>query len=394
VTMTLPRYLKPIASLKLTVTLFALSMFLIFAGTLAQTQAGIWQVVDEYFRSVVVRIPLHIFAPQEVVRIPGAIFFPGGLTLGVLLLVNLIAAHMVRFKLSWKRMGIILTHLGVILLLVGEFVTGALAEEGNMTIDEGASANYVEDIRTAELSIIDPSDPNMDRVVVIPQSKLRRSGATISHELLPFDVRIDRWMPNSRILGPMQASTQQLAMADRGLGRQMAAAPAPIATGVDGATVDIPSAYVTLSKDGQRIGTYLVSVFFDETQAVEHDGETRLIELRFKRTYKPYTIHLIDFNHDKFVGTERPKNFSSLVRVIDEERSVDREVLIWMNHPLRYRGETFYQSSFKPDNSGTVLQVVRNPGWLLPYISCAVVTVGMLWHFGVRLVSFSRRQAR
>ena len=63
-----------------------------------------------------------------------------------------------------------------------------------------------------------------------------------------------------------------------------------------------------------------------------------------------------------------------------------------MNSPLRYAGETFYQASFAPDDSGTVLQVVRNPGWLLPYISCAVVTLGLVWHFGVRLVGSFRRK--
>ena len=33
-----------------------------------------------------------------------------------------------------------------------------------------------------------------------------------------------------------------------------------------------------------------------------------------------------------------------------------------MNNPLRYNGETFYQSSYLPGDGGTILQVVRNPG--------------------------------
>ena len=48
-----------------------------------------------------------------------------------------------------------------------------------------------------------------------------------------------------------------------------------------------------------------------------------------------------------------------------------------MNHPLLYAGETFYQQSFLPGDTGTILQVVRNPGWLLPYISCVMVALGM-----------------
>ena len=44
-------------------------------------------------------------------------------------------------------------------------------------------------------------------------------------------------------------------------------------------------------------------------------------------------------------------------------------------------------------DSGSVLQVVRNPGWLLPYLSCAVVSLGMLIHFGINLSRYLRRLA-
>jgi cytochrome c biogenesis protein ResB len=40
------------------------------------------------------------------------------------------------------------------------------------------------------------------------------------------------------------------------------------------------------------------------------------------------------------------KNYSSELRLVDSTRGVDRNVKIWMNNPLRYAGETFYQQSF------------------------------------------------
>jgi cytochrome c biogenesis factor len=167
--------LRSLSSLRLTVVLFALSIVLILAGTLAQTEQGVWMVVDLYFRSLFVLIPFQLFVPAKVLGIPGVFPFPGGMTLGVLLFVNLLAAHAVRFTLSWKRAGMIATHAGVLLLLVGEFVTGAFAKEGNMTIAEGQSANYIEDTRTSELAIIDRSDPADDLVVVVPASLLAES---------------------------------------------------------------------------------------------------------------------------------------------------------------------------------------------------------------------------
>ena len=43
--------LSPLASLRLTVAIFALSMFLILAGTLAQVYHGTWEMMHTYFRS-------------------------------------------------------------------------------------------------------------------------------------------------------------------------------------------------------------------------------------------------------------------------------------------------------------------------------------------------------
>ena len=56
------KIMKPLASLQLTVVLFALSMVLVFFGTLAQVDNGIWTVVDEYFRSWYVKVPFKLIA--------------------------------------------------------------------------------------------------------------------------------------------------------------------------------------------------------------------------------------------------------------------------------------------------------------------------------------------
>src|SRR5207244_1368141 len=48
---TLKTILKPVSSLYLTVFLLLSAMLLIFAGTLAQREHGIWQVQAQYFHS-------------------------------------------------------------------------------------------------------------------------------------------------------------------------------------------------------------------------------------------------------------------------------------------------------------------------------------------------------
>jgi ABC-type transport system involved in cytochrome c biogenesis permease subunit len=166
----------------------------------------------------------------------------------------------------------------------------------------------------------------------------------------------------------------------------------PVAgVGEEASKVDTPSAYVTLRKGDQVLGTYLFSMLVD-AQEITVDGKTYAAELRFRRHYKPFQLHLKDFSFKRFVGTETAKDYASVVRLVDPQNGVDREVRIWMNHPLRYGGETYYQSSFTPDEKATILQVVRNPGWLMPYFSCAIVAAGMAVHFVMMLLTFIGRQ--
>src|SRR5262249_15413491 len=108
----LKKCLAVLASLRLTVVLFALSIVLVFCGTLAQIDAGIWSVVGQYFRSLYVWIPFQLFFPRRL-QISGGFPFPGGWLLGGLLLVNLLAAHAVRFRVNWRRSGILLIHSGL-----------------------------------------------------------------------------------------------------------------------------------------------------------------------------------------------------------------------------------------------------------------------------------------
>jgi hypothetical protein len=324
--------------------------------------------------------------------VPGSFPFPGGWLLGGLLLANLLAAHAVRFKVNWRRSGILILHAGLIILMLSELVTGLFAIEGNMTIEENSSANFIEESRAGELAIVDPSDPKTDAVVVIPDRILRKGGL-IRHDALPVDVEVIHYMLNSALLKEIPSGMDNPASA--GAGRSVVAQERPEVTGTDPEQkVDAPSAYVQFKKKGtgESLGTYLVSLWLN-AQPLVVNGKTYEISLRFKRTYKPYTVHLLKFSHEVYVGTEKPKNFSSLVRLDDPTRDDHREALIYMNEPLRYRGETFYQSAFLPGDKGTILQVVRNPGWLMPYVACTMVSLGMIFHFGLHLIGFLRRRA-
>jgi cytochrome c biogenesis protein ResB len=70
---------------------------------------------------------------------------------------------------------------------------------------------------------------------------------------------------------------------------------------------------------------------------------------------------------------------------------------ISMNQPLRHAGLTFFQSSFgntKDGKSLSVLQVVRNPSWTMPYIACTLMTLGLLIQFGIHLFAFIAKRRK
>ncbi|MEM6334775.1 MAG: cytochrome c biogenesis protein CcsA [Planctomycetota bacterium] len=427
--------LRALASLRLTVALLAASMLLVFAGTIAQVEQTNFSVVADYFRSWAVLIPVRLFAEllfnTGPLDWPWVLPWPAGKTLGLLLAVNLLAAHAIRFKPSLKRVGIIFIHLGLIVLLLGETITGMAAEEWQMSIHEGDYANFAEDIRTTELAVVDTSDPEIDHTVAIPQAALAaaaQSRQPISHPELPFDILINRWMANSAIAGPAMVTPQLRSAQEntRGLGDRLFPIGRPEVTGVEEQIADMPSAYITLldKQTAAPLGRYMLSLHLDIPQRVEapittpapqagaeqsaapgtestqpaatptHPLTNHTLELRFKRDYKPYQVHLLDFDHAFFPGTQVATRFVSNIRLVDPRYGEDRRARIAMNEPLRYRGWTFFQSGYQPDGSGTFLQVVRNPGWTLPYIACGLATFGLVFHFGLMVWTGMRKRTK
>ncbi len=381
--MILDRIVRLFTSLKLTVVLLALGLVLVFWGTLAQVELGLYRAQNEFFRSFFI-----FWQPKgSDLRIP---IFPGGYMVGGLMIINLIAAHFRYYKSGWKKVGIILIHVGLIMLLVGQLLTDFLAVESVLHLREGETKNYTEASREFELAVTDTSDPKADRVVSIPSHRLR-TGGEFSHADLPFKLAVKKFLPNSSLVQEPAAGYERVE-ATAGVGSGIFWKPLPHETTM--ARRDMPSGLFEVVAAQGSAGTYLISAFLNKPQELRLDGKRYLLELRLRRFYKPFSVQLIEFNHDRYPGTEIPKNFSSLVRVRNAETGEDRQQLIKMNSPLRYKGETYYQSSFDPDDQGSILQVVRNPSWLTPYLACVIVSAGLLAQFGIHLVGFAMKRRK
>ncbi|MFI5361290.1 MAG: cytochrome c biogenesis protein ResB [Elusimicrobiota bacterium] len=377
----LSRLTGALSSMKLTLVCLALLMILVVACTLLQVPLGTHLAVDRTIRSFLVW-----WTPEgSSLRIP---VFPGGGLVGAVLLANLLFAQFMKLERSRRKAGLWLAHLGLALLFVGEFSTSMFQVESSMPITVGATRNYTEDSRRMELAVVDATDPAKDVVTSIPDSWLT-PGAEISHPSLPFKIAVKRWYENSELA--MRKTDDAPSEADAGVGAGLSVREAPPVASDD--AQNAAAALIAPSADGRGLGTYWVSNALGAPQGFVREGRAWRFVLRPRRYYLPFSVTLKEFKHDIYPGTDIPKNFSSLVRLNDPARSEDRDVLIYMNHPLRYGGKTFYQASFGQNDQLSVFQVVRNPGWLIPYLSCALVAAGLLLHFGLRLSASLKRTA-
>lgn len=404
----LNRLYKIVTSPRLAVVLLGLGLVLVFLGTMAQEPLGLYAAQNRFFRSFFVDAssmyaalhktadmflqgmghplpPLDSHALLTARRIPA---FPGGYLVGGLLLINLFAAHLRYYQPGKKKWGIAMVHIGVVLLLLGQLLTDLLSTESTMHIRNGGTKNYSESDREFELAIVDTTDVDTDKVVAIPGRSLASRG-DITQAELPFTIRVSGYYANSSLSEkPREGFTEAKSSSGKSLGLWWR----EVAHETEMNRRDTPSALIELVTPQASLGSHLVSGFFARPQEFTHNSRQYQIGLRLRRFYKPFSMHLVEFRHDKYPGTEIPKNFSSRVRLQRASSGEDREVLIYMNNPLRYGGETYYQASFDPDNQGTILQVVHNPTWLTPYFSCVLVGAGMLVQFSIHLVGFAAKR--
>jgi hypothetical protein len=409
-------------SLRLTVILLAFAILLVFIGTLAQVDEGLYNAQARYFRQWLI-FGLDVFGH----RIP--LLLPGGYLIGTMLLLNLVAAHIYRFQLSVKKIGIQLVHSGVILLLVGQLATDMLARESQIHFVEGETKAYAESSRNNELAFLSDSGSGAEEVVAIP-GRLLASGGEIQNGNLPFTIRVKNYWENSEpsFRAPMMKNGPPLTT--NGVGASFDFSPSAETKSMD--EKNVPTALIEIIGANGSLGDWVVSDWtsddemveglqqgyaqqvgpemaakiagqLTQPQSIEAGGKTFTFDLRPERVYFPFSLELLKATHTVYEGTDIPKDFRSRVQLRNPQTGEDREVEISMNHPMRYAGLTFYQYQMDAGQAAreagrvpsSVLQVVHNPSWLTPYVGCALVALGLVTQFMFHLVGFlSKRKTK
>jgi hypothetical protein len=381
----LERALAIFSSLGLSCVLLILLAILTWLGTLEQQHSGLFDVQRKYFESLFL---VHEAGPIPI-PLPGA-----ALVMGVLF-ANLIVGGMLRLRRGVATVGVFVTHVGIALLIVAGLIKLRFSDDGHVTLYEGQASNTFQSYHHWEVAVIERLEDGKLRETVVPESAFTwatdSKPSRIKCAEWPFELELSYFRPNSNVVpkGPMVRS--EVPSVDG-----YALLPEPVQPENE---ANIAGLYATVvdRKDGAKREALLWG-FTHAPLTLEREGRTFGLELRRQRFVMPFTIKLDDFRKEDHPRMSMAKSFSSDVTVFEDGSS--RNVRIEMNEPLRAQGLVLYQASWGPSNARpgdalfSTLAVVRNPADQHPLIACIVIAVGMLLHFGRKLVRHIRIEAQ
>ncbi len=414
-----------LGSMKLAVWLLVALTLLTWLGTLAQTSRSTYDVQREYFESwfVIAELPLSVwnigwFPDAQGVPWTLRIPLPGAFPVMALLCLNLIVGGFVRIKWHRRNSGILVTHGGILLLLISGFVklnyshSGMLGvfewpQDGNQHPDRLYETSRFVNSNDDELALlIDRGDSIEERV--IPEQQLwaaRGDGSvTLAAEGLPFQVQIRHWIDHAQALpkGPMVKTLK------------------PVVDGVFLRALQWPQGeqprsehefsgcYVTiLGQEQERSEGVLLSgrlAPFDKARypfTFTVKGQRYGLELRRVTRDLPFSLRLDKFQKRDHPGTLSPMDFRSFVQATDSTGS--QEAQVFMNNPLRRDGYVVYQSGWGPQVNGvprggppwySEFEVSYNPSDIWPMLACFVIFAGLALHFLMKLSRFLKSSTR
>jgi hypothetical protein len=394
-----------IGSMRVAVVLLIYLGVVTFFGTFAQREWDAFTVQKELFEAWWAWTP-----PSLPFGIPSGLPMPGGLLTMTLLFCNLVVGGLVRIRWRRRNTGILITHLGMVLLLLAGWVKYQFSVSGFLSLYVGTSGNTFHSFHETELALVQQDGGRVTERVV-PEPVLAGAASAplpIATGDLPFELTVSHWSEDCR---PVTAPT-----ADHG-GRPVLDGaflmPVPAESMPEKVEERFPGCYARLVE--KKTGAVHEAMLWSRENPplfqnsapwqFEVDGRRFGLILRRRVFDLPFTVRLDDFSKTDHPGTDNPRDYSSRVTVLDEHGA--RPVHIFMNNPLRKDGLVFYQSSWGPppemqrrmDPSQPVrywsqFEVADNPSDQWPKWACYVIAFGLVVHFSSKLRGYIRAQLR
>lgn len=359
---------KAAASLKLTVVCLLLLTVLVVWGTVYQADHGLYQAQQKFFHSWF----FLVF---------GFIPFPGTVLVMFTLFFNLVNSLFFRIGFRLSNIGNIITHLGIIVLLVGGFFTFYFSEESSLMLQEGETAHMSTSRTLWEVAVWERKDSDKD-VYAVDATGMAPGDVTRLDDL-GIAISVKEFYKNCT---PFKgsASEETRAVNASGIGTLKEKS-----TSMEAAE-NVAGGVFEISGTGTAGSSQPLLLYGRDSipTPVTVDKRTFVFSLRKQKIPLPLSMTLLDFKVVFYPNSQIPKSYESRV-AIKGEGSVEREVVISMNKPLRFADLTFFQSSYYIAPNGTeytILAVVKNFGRLLPYFSSIIIFLGLLTHFVMMLL--------
>ncbi len=374
---------RALASYWLAILVLFFLLVLTFLGTVEQISHGLYATQQKFFTS--------LFVIQDVFGVP-LLPLPGVYLLLVILFVNLLLGTTLRFRLQVSYMGVFIVHVGILFLLAGSLVTYRYSKDGHLTLYEGEKSNEMLSYYDWELAILPADASGQSTAFYIPSSDFKRTAAggslTFKNPALPFELTVSDYAPNAEIQssGASDSAGPKIVNGKRLVSRELSPKQEQ---NIAGAYISVKELATGQVEDG------IVSGFQRSPFRVTAGGKDWTIALQRRRWQLPFTVELDKFIRELYPGTQMPRSFASDVTVI--EPSGRQKFHISMNKPLRYRGYTLFQASWDSDQNGRLIStfaVVKNPADQWPLYACVVIAVGLLVHFGYKLMRYLQLEAR
>jgi cytochrome c-type biogenesis protein CcsB len=263
----------------------------------------------------------------------------------VLTTINLIGM-MIKFKM-WKSKAKFIFHSSFVIILIGAGITRYVGYEGIMQIPEGSTENTMISMEPYLQVTIQDGDKVYYQEYQKEFTSLFSDINKFSHKILFGEKSVDINYKNF-IFAKKDTAKMGLLVVD---------------VTVDGKTQEIKLPGLRGQKGIQR------DLIFDNV-IVKLEYGSKIVPL-------PFSIKLNDFQLDRYPGSMSPSSYASQVTVIKEDGKT-YDYRIFMNRTLSEGNFLFFQSSYFPDETGTVLSVNNDPGKWPTYLGYFLLTLGLI----------------
>ena len=254
-----------------------------------------------------------------------------------------------KFKM-WNNLPRFLFHFSFVVILLGAIITRYVGYEGIMQIPQGTTTNQMISLEPyLQVTVKDGEK-------VVAYKEWQNEFTSLLPELNNFSYKVD-FDNNNLIIDYKRFQFEKKEQAKMGL-----------------LTVD-----VTLNGKKETIRLPGLSGQLGVPRDLVFDKYTVTLEYGSKFIDLPFAIRLNEFQLERYPGSMAPSSYASEVTVIKDDKTYDYR--IFMNRTLNEGNFLFFQSSYFPDESGTVLSVNNDPGKWPTYLGYFLLTLGLFLNF-------------